>query len=134
MPKCSASMTISASHLRWIGFWKASTDCVRSAKNKGRQVENSDDFLAMPRFVVLEHDYPQLHWDLMLESGNVLRTWRLAAPPGKGAAIRAWYLAEHRKMYLDYEGPVSGNRGRVSRWDSGVYSWSENREDRVSVM
>ena len=88
----------------------------------------------MPRFVVLEHDHPTLHWDFMLEAGPVLRTWRLSAVPELGRSIAAAALPDHRLMYLDYEGPVSGNRGRVSRWDSGVYSWSENREDRVSVM
>ncbi len=25
-------------------------------------------------------------------------------------------------MYLDYEGPISGNRGEVKRWDSGEYA------------
>ena len=28
----------------------------------------------MPRFVILEHDYPQRHWDLMLEGDGVLAT------------------------------------------------------------
>ena len=27
----------------------------------------------MPRYVVLEHDFPTLHWDLMLEFGSVLQ-------------------------------------------------------------
>src|SRR5205807_395991 len=43
----------------------------------------------MPRFVILEHDHPELHWDLMLEAGPVLRTWRLAAPPQPGRAVAA---------------------------------------------
>jgi hypothetical protein len=76
----------------------------------------------MPRFVVLEHDHPDLHWDLMLEVGAMLRTWRLAAPPEPGRSIAAEPLADHRLAYLDYEGPVSGNRGRVRRWDHGEFS------------
>src|SRR2546429_613448 len=43
----------------------------------------------MPRFVILEHDHPELHWDLMLEAGPVLRTWPLAAPPQPGGASAA---------------------------------------------
>ena len=43
----------------------------------------------MPRFVILEHDHPVVHWDLMLEAGEALRTWRLAAPPGKAAITSA---------------------------------------------
>ena len=64
----------------------------------------------MPRFVILEHDHPVLHWDLMLEAGDVLQTWRLANPPTPGCAIDATALPDHRLTYLDYEGPVSGNR------------------------
>jgi hypothetical protein len=74
----------------------------------------------MPRFVILEHDHPTLHWDLMLEAGETLQTWRLTAPPG-GDAIEATQLGDHRHMYLDYEGPVSGNRGTVKRWDAGTF-------------
>jgi hypothetical protein len=88
----------------------------------------------MPRFVILEHDYPSLHWDLMLETGNVLRTWRLANPPQPGKEVAAVYLAEHRRMYLDYEGPVSGDRGRVVRWDAGTYSIIENVDNLVSFL
>jgi DNA polymerase Ligase (LigD) len=75
----------------------------------------------VPRFVILEHDHPTLHWDLMLESGDVLRTWRLAEPPEHAGPIGATSLADHRRAYLDYEGPVSGNRGTVKRWDAGTF-------------
>ena len=75
----------------------------------------------MPRFVVLEHDYPERHWDFMLEAGDVLRTWKLAAPPQRGAPVAAEASFDHRLMYLDYEGPVSGNRGQVIAWDRGTY-------------
>lgn len=76
----------------------------------------------MPRFVILEHDHPRLHWDLMLETGDVLRTWRLAAPPALGVAVAALELPHHRPAYLDYEGPVSGGRGTVVRWDAGSFT------------
>ena len=75
----------------------------------------------MRRFVILTHDHPFLHWDLMLESGPALRTWRLAQPPGPGADVAAEALGDHRLAYLDYEGPVSGARGYVTRWDAGVF-------------
>jgi hypothetical protein len=74
----------------------------------------------VPRFVILEHDHPTLHWDLMLECGDALRTWRLAEPPDHAGPIAATPLADHRLAYLDYEGPVSGNRGTVKRWDAGT--------------
>ncbi len=76
----------------------------------------------MPRFVILEHDHPELHWDLMLETGGGLRTLRLARPPETpGLCIDAHALPAHRLHYLDYEGPVSGGRGTVKRWDRGEY-------------
>ncbi len=30
-------------------------------------------------------------------------------------------LADHRRAYLTYEGPLTGNRGSVTRVDQGVY-------------
>jgi DNA polymerase Ligase (LigD) len=87
----------------------------------------------MPRFVILEHDHPFLHWDLMLESGDVLRTWRLLERPVPGAAIRAEALGEHRKIFLDYEGPVSGQRGTVKRWDEGTFEWETRGTGQLAV-
>jgi DNA polymerase Ligase (LigD) len=76
----------------------------------------------MPRFVILEHDHHHLHWDLMLEAGEVLQTWRLAQPPIEPpCVIAATILGDHRRIYLEYEGPVSGDRGTVQRWDAGTY-------------
>jgi hypothetical protein len=89
---------------------------------------------SMPRFVVLEHDHPTRHWDFMLEVGEVLRTWRLAAPPANGQMIAAEPSFDHRLLYLDYEGPISGNRGSVSRWDAGTYEWQENAAERLVVV
>jgi hypothetical protein len=87
----------------------------------------------MPRFVILEHDHPELHWDFMLEAGGVLRTWRLAAPPVPGPGCAASRLADHRLVYLDYEGPVSGGRGSVRRWEHGSYAWFQDTPEGVAV-
>lgn len=87
----------------------------------------------MPRYVILEHDHPYLHWDLMLETGFALRTWRLAAPPQSGAVIAAENIFNHRLVYLDYEGPLSDNRGQVRRWDSGTFQEILNEPDRLIV-
>ena len=77
----------------------------------------------MPRFVILEHQFQGVHWDFMLESGEVLRTWRLESPPRSGRPITATPLADHRRAYLHYEGEISGGRGQVSRWDQGEFEW-----------
>ena len=81
----------------------------------------------MPRFVILEHNHPTLHWDFMLESGGVLKTWRLPAPP-PASTEAAVPLGDHRLAYLDYEGPVSGSRGVVRRWDAGEYDTVQRDE------
>jgi hypothetical protein len=80
----------------------------------------------MPRYVVLHHELPagprQSHWDLMLEFGSVLRTWaieRELAP--RQELVQAEALPDHRLEYLTYEGPLSGGRGAVTRWDGGCY-------------
>jgi hypothetical protein len=58
----------------------------------------------------------------MLESGDVLRTWALAElPVATGDAVEAKQLADHRLAYLEYEGPISGGRGTVSRADAGTF-------------
>lgn len=87
----------------------------------------------MPRFVVLSHDWPTPHLDLLLEAGPVLRAWRLLGDPVAGEPVPAEPNADHRLLYLDYEGPVSGGRGAVSRWDGGAFDWVEDGPGRVVV-
>ncbi|MFP6611394.1 MAG: DNA polymerase ligase N-terminal domain-containing protein [Pirellulales bacterium] len=92
----------------------------------------------MPRFVVLYHETPPSadrspHWDLMLETGGGLQTWALPAAPTPGDTIRAEPLPDHRLKYLDYEGELSGDRGRVSRWDAGTYELMQKSEAAMVV-
>jgi hypothetical protein len=80
----------------------------------------------MPRFVILQHDHPHgLHYDFMLAIGDVLKTWSLAEPPTNGIEQTAELLPGHRLAYLDYEGPVSDNRGTVKQRDKGTYRFIE---------
>jgi hypothetical protein len=87
----------------------------------------------MPRFVILDHDHPFRHWDFLLEDGDKLRAWRLVAEPSRGVPIAAEPLPDHRPMYLDYQGPVGGGRGRVVRWDGGRFEW-KNKSDVELVV
>jgi len=78
----------------------------------------------MNRFVLLHHQSPtDDHWDVMLETESELVTWSIPpqSPSGISFSCPATQLSAHRKHYLDYEGEVSGNRGRVSRIDTGTY-------------
>src|SRR5437762_9915630 len=87
----------------------------------------------MLRFAILDHDQPVPHWDFLLESVQTLRAWRLLAEPVRARAIVAEPLPDHRPIYLDYEGPVGGGRGRVSRWDSGIFAWECDGPDEVRM-
>jgi len=87
----------------------------------------------MPRYSILAHNHPSPHWDLFLESGTVLRAWRLLEPLGPGVAVPAEAIGDHRPLYLDYEGPVSGNRGTVTRVDAGTFSWEVDSGERLAV-
>ena len=93
----------------------------------------------MPRFVVLRHETPQgarrpAHWDLMFEYGESLRTWAVLELPTSTTSVEAERLSDHRRAYLDYEGPVSHSRGTVSRWDGGDYEIRCERLDQWTVQ
>ncbi len=62
------------------------------------------------------------HWDLMLESGDHLETWSLPELPNVGKCLSGRKLEPHRLDYLSYEGPISGNRGKVKRVVSGQFA------------
>ena len=69
------------------------------------------------------------HWDLMIatDDDGLLRTWALDELPdltrSDAFLIAARSLPDHRRDYLEYEGPVSGNRGSVSRVAAGTATW-----------
>ena len=87
----------------------------------------------MPRFVVLEHRWKGVHWDFMLECGDALPTWAIDLPIVAGQDLPARALSDHRRIYLDYEGEISGNRGQVRRVDMGTYRTLEWSAGRVRV-
>lgn len=86
----------------------------------------------MTQVALLEHATPDggVHLDLMFErtsnADRRLVTFRLprafALTPGTSA--HAQRLQDHRAIYLDLEGPISGNRGsvrRLGRWPGRIH-------------
>jgi hypothetical protein len=82
--------------------------------------------------VLLLHRLPdgESHYDWMIAvdpaGRSPLVSYRLAGRPDRLAAgekIGATAIGEHRPLYLDYEGPVSGGRGRVERVRRGRAIW-----------
>jgi len=103
----------------------------------------------MPRFVLLRHECPvssgkPSHWDFMLESGGALRTWDLRELPASWASaldeashateVTALPLPDHRIEYLDYEGPVSGDRGSVRCCDRGMFELVEADQESLTAV
>ncbi|WP_169975334.1 DNA polymerase ligase N-terminal domain-containing protein [Tautonia rosea] len=97
-------------------------------------LQNPTPSAAPNRFVLLEHRWNGVHWDLMLEAGDRLRTWALTHLPVPGINIGATSLPDHRVVYLDYEGPISNDRGTVLRIDRGTYHPILWTEDRVVIQ
>jgi hypothetical protein len=88
----------------------------------------------MPRFAILRHETAGgVHFDFMLESAGVLKTWALPQAPQPGLEMPCEALPDHRLAYLDYEGPISGGRGGVTRWSHGVFSIERQSDDEWVV-
>jgi len=88
------------------------------------------------KYVILRHEFPEdavrsSHWDVMLQSGDVLKTWELLDQPHDKQLLLARSLPDHRLAYLDYEGPISGNRGHVSRVAGGEMQWLEESDGNL---
>lgn len=75
-----------------------------------------------------------MHWDLMLESEGVLWTWALPEMPTANTSLDCERLADHRIAYLDYEGPISGDRGDVRRVMSGEFRFEDVSGDRIRLL
>lgn len=79
------------------------------------------------RYVVLHHEgIAEPHFDFMFETSpgsETLRTFRLSIWPMTDSLNEqeAVELALHRRAYLTYEGPVSGDRGTVRRVEEGEF-------------
>ncbi len=75
------------------------------------------------RYAVLHHTgVEQPHYDLLFETqpGSPLATYRCDRWPLEAGTTLAHRLPDHRRLYLEYEGPVSRNRGQVRRVASGT--------------
>ncbi len=80
-------------------------------------------------FVILEHTCSgAVHYDFMLEAGDVLATWQFERNPAGlevGCELICKKIQDHRLAYLTYEGEISGGRGLVKRVAQGSYQQIE---------
>jgi hypothetical protein len=93
----------------------------------------------MLRYVILLHEMPAntarpTHFDLMLEQNGVLRTWAMTKLPPPGEILVAEQLADHRLAYLEYEGQISGDRGRVTRIAAGHFNLIAESDTQLAAQ
>ena len=89
------------------------------------------------RFVIQRHtrDGERPHWDLMLENGTVLETYRVCLPPEDwgNKPVEAVRIFDHPLKFLSYEGSVNKGKGRVKIADCGTYRVLE-RDDKQQLL
>jgi len=88
------------------------------------------------RFTFARHERSgDPHFDLFLEpqEGARLMTWNLPSMPKAGTSVVGRRIADHRAIYLDFEGEISDGRGHVTLIDTGTCEWLERGEDRIRV-
>ena len=89
------------------------------------------------KFVIQHHICEDDHYDLMIESGDSLLSWRISSNDirslFKGKKIKVKKIQDHRKEYLAYEGPIRGGRGRVEIYDSGDCELISEKKENQNI-
>lgn len=91
------------------------------------------------RFAVSLHQMPShqarpTHFDLFLEKEDFLMSWILAAPLSDQMNTFVIPNRDHRKDYLDYDGPISQDRGMIRRVQQGRLLWMQSDNDLVEAL
>ena len=91
------------------------------------------------RFAVLKHvRQTDIHWDLLLQLPDrpLLATWQIRVDPAAWKrqlhAIPAIAISDHRLIYLDFQGEISGDRGHVTHTDGGLFKLLRAEENFIS--
>jgi hypothetical protein len=70
----------------------------------------------------------------MFDVGDTgLKTWAVNEAPDVCKKQSADRLADHRALYLDYEGDVLPDRGHVARWDAGTHQVLAQDVERLQL-
>ena len=89
------------------------------------------------KFVIQKHSKAgEVHWDLMLQAGQVLQTYRLQLPPEqlRRDGCTATRILDHPLKFLSYEGSVNNGQGSVELVDSGTYEVLSRDEGKIELL
>ena len=88
------------------------------------------------RFVILEHQAPDgLHWDVMIQFGDALWTWRASrVPDASTASLPLEKIADHPLRFLSYEGPVQNRTAAVRQIDGGICAVDGQTSDGFTAV
>jgi hypothetical protein len=97
----------------------------------------------MSSFVVLRHDCADgtWHYDWMIlrtdrgmDIDRPLLTFRIEVLPTQVDSFEAERIADHRRVYLDYEGEISGGRGSVRHLVGGLAAIEAFEPARIVIV
>jgi DNA ligase D-like protein (predicted 3'-phosphoesterase) len=106
-------------------------------KRDGTWPRHTEAVAELPRFVVQLHDATTLHYDLRLQSGQVLRSWAVPKGPSLDPRVRrlAVPVADHSLAAGEFEGVHDGQArgsGAVIIWDEGTAEIVRDEPGHVS--
>lgn len=88
------------------------------------------------QFVIQKHTEPgSAHWDLMLQNGDMLQTWRLDKEPKQllEAQTKAEKIFDHPLRFLTYEGYVNEGKGSVKIADKGTCKITAQSDGKIEM-
>ena len=110
---------------------------IRRPKRDRTWPRHTEAVAELPRFVVQLHDATTLHYDLRLQSGQVLRSWAVPKGPSLDPRVRrlAVPVADHSLAAGEFEGVHDGQArgsGAVIIWDEGTAEIFRDEPEHVS--
>jgi hypothetical protein len=108
------------------------------------RLEEIEKFLGPFQFVILYHVTPDnsdraSHWDLLLEPPTsadalLLCFEVMTSPENWCSSEQVRRLADHRRIYLNYQGPISGGRGCVQQTAAGSIQWQQFGDSQLTAI